>query len=39
MISGIQKQLEHKSPQMTFHYIQTIDTDLADELSKLDDLI
>lgn len=39
MIAGIQKQLGHKSPQMTLHYIQAIDTDLADELSKLDDLI
>ena len=39
MIASIQKQLGHKSPQMTLHYIQAIDTDLADELSKLDDLI
>ena len=39
MIAAIQKQLGHKSPQMTLHYIQAIDTDLADELSKLDDLI
>lgn len=39
MIASIQKHLGHKSPQMTLHYIQAIDTDLADELSKLDDLI
>lgn len=39
MIAAIQKQLGHKSPQMTLHYIQAIDTDLDDELSKLDDLI
>ena len=39
MIASIQKHLGHKSPQMTLHYIQAIDTDLSDELSKLDDLI
>jgi len=39
MIASIQKQLGHKSPQMTLHYIQAIETDLADELSRLDDLI
>ena len=39
MIASIQKQLGHKSPQMTLHYIQAIDTDLTDELSKMDDLI
>lgn len=39
MIASIQKQLGHKSPQMTLHYIQAIDTDLSEELSKLDDLI
>lgn len=39
LIARIQKQLGHKSLQMTLHYIQAIDTDLADELSKLDNLI
>lgn len=39
MIASIQKHLGHKSPQMTLHYIQAIDTDLSDELSKLDNLI
>lgn len=32
-------QSSHKSPQMTMNYIHVIDTDLADELSKLDGLI
>lgn len=42
IIASIQKQLCHKSPQMTLHYLQAIDTDLSDlsdELSKMDDLI
>ncbi len=39
MIASIQKQLGHKSPQMTLHYIQAVDTDLTDELSVLDDLV
>ena len=39
MIASIQEHLGHKSPQMTLHYIQAIDTDLSDELSKLDNLI
>ena len=39
MIASIQEHLGHKSPQMTLHYIQAIDTDLSDELSKLDSLI
>ena len=33
MIASIQKCLGHKSPQMTLHYIQAIDTDLSEELS------
>lgn len=36
MIASIQNQLGHKSPQMTLHYIQAINTDLSDELSELD---
>ena len=39
MIASIQKHLGHKSPQMTLHYIQAIDTDLSDELSNLDNLV
>lgn len=35
----LHKAVGHNSPQMTLHYIQAIDTDLSDELSKLDDLI
>lgn len=38
MIASIQEHLGHKSPQMTLHYIQAIDTDLSNELTKLDSL-
>ncbi|MFG1523866.1 tyrosine-type recombinase/integrase [Halobacteriovorax sp. RZ-3] len=38
MIASIQNQLGHKSPQMTLHYIQEVDTSLDDELSLFDDL-
>ena len=39
MIASIQLHLGHKSPTMTLHYIQAIDTDLSDELLKLNDLV
>lgn len=39
MISAIQKQLGHKSPQMTLYYIQSIELGLDDELSELDKIL
>lgn len=39
MISAIQKQLGHKSPQMTLYYIQSIELGLNDELDELDKIL
>lgn len=39
MISAIQKQLGHKSPQMTLYYIQSIELGLDDELVELDKIL
>lgn len=39
MISAIQKQLGHKSPQMTLYYIQSIELGLTDELNELDKIL
>lgn len=36
MIASIQYHLGHKSPQMTLHYIQAVDTNLDDELMLFD---
>lgn len=36
MIASIQSHLGHKSPQMTLHYIQAIDTNLDEELKLFD---
>lgn len=37
-VESIQLHLGHKSPQMTMHYIQAIDTNLDDELELLSDI-
>lgn len=39
MIAAIQKQLGHKSPNMTLHYIQAIELGLSDELNELDKIL
>lgn len=39
MVATIQKQLGHRSAQMTMHYIQSLENDIEDEVNKLDDFL